>query len=1102
MWDQLQPLDPRGGDIEDWIIDKDLGILNGETPTHLNKNTGNWSTPDLTLCGTAWSGRHNWAVLDDIGGSDHMPILITLQTKVNYQPVLGRRPRWKSKGVDWSAFTKAVDEYVQKLTPTESMKHQQCRFAEALINAAKSHVGKVKPGARTKVWMNPAIRTAIRKRNGLRRDIKNKRREWLESCKEVNDAIRNAKTESWRNLLEDAVAADDDTLLWRIIKDLNGSSDDNAPNEVMINKGKIISTNEGKAKAFIHHYSAISRLYLSDEERAENRRLKKTLQTPSVDDESSAKFTMSELKKAIRKMKANGAAGPDDIPPSFIKALGPVALEELLDLFNRSFLSGTVPQAWRNAIIIPLLKAGKSASDLASFRPISLTSCVAKLLERMVAERLYYLAEKHQWLNEQQAGFRKGRSCEDQIIRLTQAIEDGFQRKKSRKSVLVLLDFSKAYDTVWRERLLLSMYERNVPLTILRWLRSFLLNRQARVRYNNCTSPSMLMSQGLPQGSVLSPLLFLFYINNLAEILPDTNVNVLFADDVGILATADSIKEAEAEAQKAVDIVSSWSKRWKLMLNSTKSEACVFTTNRKEAKVKARIKIDGKKIPYNPTPKFLGVYLDRELTFSKHVSIIASKAKAKLKMMSALAGTTWGCLKQDLLKVYVTNVRSVMDYAAAGWQPWIASTHMQTLEIVQNKALRIVTGLVDKSRLSARRHETESLQYSTLSKRNILRSAEKAHRQPADHPRKKALGGSTVSKNQRTSWRSVTKKLSTEYKLDSASERKQLEFFAREPWLSPSNLTVNLTIPGYPDCKTDEEKLAVTLAHIRSISPRLVIYTDGSAKAGTTKGGAGVVITEGDPETPHTLDKVTVKGARRTASYIEEVAAMEMACKWLEENCQEESVLICTDSLSMCQALDALNEDVDSTIRRIAKLKLKLVVQWVPAHVGVPGNEAADKAAKQAARKPGAGAAITLSSSCSLIKQLVKDPPYADDGDKSIAEIYGAYNKKRDAIELTNREDQVHMARIRSRNHPAFLYYQSKLDDSVENKCPRCKDGEDTVEHWLHECDKMKTAKEEVFGRATLEKDILTREPGKSLLLARKTILKDVPLGSFRSESS
>ena len=295
----------------------------------------------------------------------------------------------------------------------------------------------------------------------------------------------------------------------------------------------------------------------------------------------------------------------------------------------------------------------------------------------------------------------------------------------------------------------------------------------------------MLMRQGLPQGSVLSPLLFLFYINNLAEILPVSVTNVLFADDVGILVAASTIKEAERQAQKAVDIVSEWSKRWRLKLNVTKSESCIFTTNRKEAKQRASIYIDGKEIPYNSTPKFLGVYLDCELTFAKHVEEIALKAKSKLKMMSALSNTTWGCLKQDLMKVYVTNVRSIMDYAAAGWQPWLAVTHMKALEVVQNKALRIVNGQVDKSRLSARRYEADTPMYSTLSKRNIMRSAEKAQRLPEDHPRKKDFDSTAGRKNKRTSWRMIAKQLTDEHMPNNAPEKKQIKFFAREPWLSP-----------------------------------------------------------------------------------------------------------------------------------------------------------------------------------------------------------------------------------------------------------------------------------------------------------------------------
>ena len=122
---------------------------------------------------------------------------------------------------------------------------------------------------------------------------------------------------------------------------------------------------------------------------------------------------MAELKRAIKKMKRKGAAGPDEIPPSFIKELGPIALQELLNIFNLCLETSFCPQIWRLAHIIPLLKAGKPASNLASYRPISLTSCLGKVLEKIINDRLYYLAESQGWFHPAQAGFKKGKGCDD-----------------------------------------------------------------------------------------------------------------------------------------------------------------------------------------------------------------------------------------------------------------------------------------------------------------------------------------------------------------------------------------------------------------------------------------------------------------------------------------------------------------------------------------------------------------------------------------------------------------------------------------------------------------------------------------------------------------
>ena len=334
--------------------------------------------------------------------------------------------------------------------------------------------------------------------------------------------------------------------MWKVIQGLNGTPDANSPNEAMSHNGRTITDIKSKTNVFINHYARVSRLNMSQSARDINRQFKKCLHAPSVDNESCAPLQMSKLQSAIKRMKDKGAAGPDNIPPSFLKALGPLALQELLSIFSSSFSLAHCPQILRVATIILLLKTGKSPSEVASFRPISLTSCVVKLLERILADRLYYIAEMNNMFSQFQAGFRKWWSCEDQITRIVQAIRDGFQQRPMKRSVLTLLDFSKAYDMVWREKLLLHMLNTGIPSPFIQWIRSFLIDHWVRVQLFNVLSPSRRFTQVLPHSSVLAPLLFLFYINDLASSPNDEAIIALFFDDVSILTTARKKEDAEA----------------------------------------------------------------------------------------------------------------------------------------------------------------------------------------------------------------------------------------------------------------------------------------------------------------------------------------------------------------------------------------------------------------------------------------------------------------------------------------------------------------------------------------------------------------------------
>jgi len=511
LWDVNQPEDEEGRVMEDWMSEVDFTCLNDGTPTRINRATGGLSAPDLTVMHNSWVPASDWQVLDLLG-SDHNPIVIELHLHWTSLQEASTVLRWNWRGASWPEFQQFVEDRVPHLPSGRdvSLTEMVRSFSETIVEAARTHVGMVRPGRRSGNTLTPELREAIRHRNSLGRTIGLNREQWRDACIRVRELVRETKQRRWREFVETLYEeGSNSSKAWRVIQSLS----DRAPlprdrGRTLICDGRAYVTDTAKAALFARKYAAVSRHRFTRAERSKISTVRRRLSIlarihgPNNGREN-LDFTPTELKVAVERMKSSGAEGPDGVAPRFIQHLGPAALEYFLGCCNRSWYEGFLPQQWRTATIIPILKSGKPASEVDSFRPISLTSCLGKVMERLVCNRLYHMAEERGLLTEDQAGFRVQRSTEDQILRVTQAVSDGFQAKPALRSVFALLDFSKAFDTVWHADLLDMLIAAGLPTRYLLWIRGFLTNRLGRVRVNGALSSPRLFREGLPQGSVL-----------------------------------------------------------------------------------------------------------------------------------------------------------------------------------------------------------------------------------------------------------------------------------------------------------------------------------------------------------------------------------------------------------------------------------------------------------------------------------------------------------------------------------------------------------------------------------------------------------------------
>ena len=263
---------------------------------------------------------------------------------------------------------------------------------------------------------------------------------------------------------------------------------------------------------------------------------------------------------------------------------------------------------------------GKPLDSPASFWPISLTSCVSKLFERIILSRLLFFLESNSILSPRQAGFRPGRSTLDQILYLSQSISNGFNKPRpGSRTILSTIDFSKAFDSVWHPALFHKLISACLSPCFARWTQSFLFDRRACVVYRNHKSCSFRVRRGVPQGSVLGPVLFLS-INDLPASLLSSVSFSLYADDQAIWSSSPHVPTAVEASQEALFRLERWSEYWCVHLNPSKCEASFFSVDPHQANLQPNLLLLVFRLRFNPTPTFLEVTFNRTLSISKHVS--------------------------------------------------------------------------------------------------------------------------------------------------------------------------------------------------------------------------------------------------------------------------------------------------------------------------------------------------------------------------------------------------------------------------------------------------------------------------------------------------
>jgi hypothetical protein len=612
-------------------------------------------------------------------GSDHLAIETAFDIAI---PEHTTQARLLFKNAPWTKIKEKIASALLHIPTTGNVQIQTDRLMKVVLAAIEELTPKAKPSPYAKRWWTKDLTHLRRSYTFWRNRSRSQRRigridlelegRAQSAAKEYHDAIRKQQQTHWDEFLED------DANIWQAAKYLDASNGYGSSKIPPLQRSDGTTTRERGEQAdelLATFFPPLPPIIVEEGTRPQ----REPVYMPCLEAE--------EIERCIFAAKPWKAAGEDGLPTIVWRQIWPAVKDRILTLFRTSIETGQIPVQWKTAKIVPLRKPNKDDYTRAkAWRPISLLCTLGKILEAVVAERISHAVETRGLLPTNHFGARKKRSAEQALILLQEQIYQAWRAKKVLS--LISFDVKGAYNGVCKERLIERLAARGIPSGLVRWIGSFCSDRTATVVVNGYSSPRTALQQaGLPQGSPLSPMLFLFFNADLVQRQIDRNGGAIaFVDDYTAWVTGTSAASNRQGIQAVIQKAMEWERRSGATFEEDKTAFIHFT--RSATRVDNQpISIKGQQVAPVTSTKILGVVMDAGLRYKQHVARAATKGLKAAMALKRLRGLSPSTAR----RLFEATVVPTVDYASSAWMH-TCSIDRPALNRVQRIGAQAVTG--------------------------------------------------------------------------------------------------------------------------------------------------------------------------------------------------------------------------------------------------------------------------------------------------------------------------------------------------------------------------------------------------------------------------